>query len=469
MLSTTSSGKPIASKAHARSGNAPGVFVRGLHRAPPAANLATNEGVTMRYLLVGIAATLAVTGVADAETVIIHAGRLISDASSAAAGPSTITVIDGKITAISSGLKPAEPGVKLIDLSTKTVLPGLIDSHVHLSSDPGGDFRSEAVDPDEWGVVVGAKNARITVRAGFTTVRDLGSAQLVGFVLRDGTAKGLIPGPRILSSGPAISIIGGHGDVSGFRPEVNAALDGNNTCTGPDACAARVREASKRGADVIKITATGGVLSQQGRGLGKHFTDAEMSAVVSTAHGLGLKVAAHAHGASGVEGAARAGVDSIEHGTFTDANGLKVMKANGTYMVPTLMAFTGIRERLGKNIYTPTVETKVRETLKSVGLALKAAREQGVAIAFGTDSGVFEHGRNAQELALMVELGGLTPSQAIATATTGAAKLLGIENEAGRIAIGYSADIIAVTGDPLTNVRILEKVDFVMVRGRVIE
>jgi imidazolonepropionase-like amidohydrolase len=440
-----------------------------LHHAPPAANLVADKGATMRNLLIGMAAALAATGTANAETIIIHAGRLISDASTAAAGPSTITVTDGKITAISTGLKSAEPGARLIDLSTKTVLPGLIDSHVHLSGDPGGDYRSEAVDPDEWGVVVGAKNARLSALAGFTTVRDLGSAPLVGFVLRDGTAKGLIPGSRILSAGTAISIIGGHGDVSGFRPEVNAALDGNNTCTGPLQCAARVREASKRGADVIKITATGGVLSQQGRGLGQHFTDEEMSAIVSTARGLGLKVAAHAHGARGIEGAAKAGVDSIEHGTFADMAALKMMKASGSYMVPTLMAFTGIRERLGKNIYTPTVEAKVRETLKSVGVALKSAREMGVPIAFGTDSGVFEHGRNAQEFTQMVELGGLTPAQAIATATTGAAKLLGLENEIGRIAVGYSADVIAVTGDPLANVRTLEKVDFVMVRGRVIE
>jgi imidazolonepropionase-like amidohydrolase len=440
-----------------------------LHRTPAVANLAITKGAMMRNLLIGMAATLAATGTANAETIIIHAGRLISDASAAAAGPSTITVTDGKIASIEAGLKPVSDGAKLIDLSTKTVLPGLIDSHVHLSGDPGGDYRSEAVDPDEWGVIIGAKNARLSALAGFTTVRDLGSAQLVGFVLRDGTARGLIPGSRILSAGTGISIIGGHGDVSGFRPEVNAALDGGNTCTGAIQCAARVREASKRGADVIKITATGGVLSQQGRGLGQHFTDEEMSAIVTTAHGLGLKVAAHAHGARGIEGAAKAGVDSIEHGTFADAAALKMMKANGSYMVPTLMAFTGIRERLGKNVYTPTVEAKVRETLKSVGLALKSAREMGVPIAFGTDSGVFEHGRNAQEFAQMVELGGLTPAQAIATATTGAAKLLGLESEVGKLAVGYSADIIAVTGDPLANVRTLEKVDFVMVRGRVIE
>lgn len=423
----------------------------------------------MRKHLLALVAALAFAAPASAETVTILAGRLITDPSKPARGPSTIIVTDGRITAINDGLARAEPGAKVIDLSTKTVLPGLIDSHVHLTGDPGGDFRDEAVDSIESSVVTGAKNARITALAGFTTVRDLGSAPLAGFALRDGTAKGFIPGPRILSAGTAISIIGGHGDVSGFRPEVNAVLDGNNTCTGADQCAARVREASKRGADVIKITATGGVLSQQGRGLGKHFTDAEMVAIVSTAHSLGLRVAAHAHGASGIEGAARAGVDSIEHGTFADATGLKEMKAHGAFFVPTLMAYTGIRERLGKNIYTPTVEVKVRETLSHVGEALKAARAMGVNVAFGTDAGVFEHGRNAQEFALLVSEGGMTPAQALASATTDAAKLLGLENEVGRIAPGYSADIIAVDGDPIADVRTLEKVGFVMVRGRVIQ
>lgn len=416
-----------------------------------------------------IAGWLALATPAVAETVIIHAGHVITDASKPERGPSTITVTDGRITTIVDGLSRVEPGTRAIDLSTKTVLPGLIDSHVHLTGDPGGDFRDDAVVSDEFAVVIGAKNARITALAGFTTVRDLGSAPLTGFALRDGTAKGLIPGPRILSAGTAISIIGGHGDVSGFRPEVNAALDAGNTCTGAVQCAERVREASKRGADVIKITATGGVLSQQGRGLGKHFTDDEMVSIVSTAHNLGLKVAAHAHGASGIEGAARAGVDSIEHGTFADAAGLKEMKAHGSWFVPTLMAFTGIRERLGKNIYTPVVEAKVRETLSHVGEALKLARAMGVRVAFGTDAGVFEHGRNAEEFAQLVALGGMTPAQALASATTDAAELLGLQNEVGRIAPGYSADMIAVDGDPFANIRVLEKVGFVMVRGRVIE
>lgn len=421
----------------------------------------------MRTLIV--AAGLAFSVPATADTSMIHAGHVITDAARPASGPSTIIITDGRIISVETGYKPAPAGMRLIDLSTKTVLPGLIDAHVHLSSEPGGDYRDESVLSDEYATMIGAKNARVTVRAGFTTVRDLGSAPLVGFALRDATAKGLIPGPRIVSAGTAISIIGGHGDVSGFRPEVNAALDSGNTCTGPDQCAMRVREAMKRGADVIKITATGGVLSQSDKGLGQHFTDIEMKAIVDTAHSLGLKVAAHAHSARGIEAAARAGVDSIEHATFADAAAIKAMKANGTVFVPTLMAFTGIRERVGKGIYTPVVESKVRMTLSEVGKGLKAAQSANITIVFGTDAGVFEHGRNAQEFTQMINLGGLTPAQALASATTSAAKLLDLEGQVGRIAPGYSADIIAVNGDPLADISLLEKVSFVMVRGQVIE
>jgi imidazolonepropionase-like amidohydrolase len=420
-----------------------------------------------RFLFV--ASLFAAAAPAAAETVIVHAGRLIADPSRPASGPATITVTDGRISAVADGLAPPPAGARLVDLSSKTVLPGLIDSHVHLSGDPGGDYRDETVDTDEWLVVRGVANARITAKAGFTTVRDVGSAPLVGFALARGTAAGLIPGPRILSSGPAISIVGGHGDVSGFRPEVIRALELGNTCTGAEQCAARVREASRAGADLIKITATGGVLSQQARGLGQHFTDPELKSIVDTAHSLGLKVAAHAHSARGVEAAARAGVDSIEHGTFADAAAIRAMKASGSVLVPTLMAFTGIRERLGKGIYTPVVEAKVRETLSEVGKAARAARAAGVPVVFGTDAAVFEHGRNAEELALLHDHTGMSPAEAIASATTGAAKLLGLEREVGRIAPGFSADLIAVDGDPLQDVRRLEHVDFVMVRGRTIE
>jgi imidazolonepropionase-like amidohydrolase len=217
------------------------------------------------------------------------------------------------------------------------LVPGLIDLHVHLTGDPGDDFRDEAVNPDEWGVVMGVKNAALTVKAGFTTVREAGSAQNTAFVLRRGTAEGRIIGPRIIAAGPALSIVGGHGDVTGFRTDVLTALASGYTCTGPVECAEKVRKSSKSGADVIKITATGGVLSQQGRGLEAHFTSEEMVSITNTAHSLGLKVMAHAHGARGIEAAAAAGIDSIEHGTFADEAALKVMKAKGTVLVPTLM------------------------------------------------------------------------------------------------------------------------------------
>ena len=423
----------------------------------------------MRLRFLPLLLALLASAPAAAETVVVHAGRLISDASRPAAGPSTITITDGRIVSVAEGLNPAPAGVRLVDLSTKTVLPGLIDTHVHLAGDPGGDYRDEAVETDEWLTLIGVKNARITALAGFTTVRDVGSPPLAGFALRRATAQGIIAGPRIVSSGPAISIVGGHGDVSGFRPEVIRALGVDNTCTGAEQCAERVRQVSRAGADLIKITATGGVLSQQARGLGQHFTDAELKAIVDTAHSLGLKVAAHAHGARGIEAAARAGVDSIEHGTFADSRAIAAMKASGSVMVPTLMAFTGIRERLGKGVYTPQVEAKVRETLSEVGKAARLARASGVGVVFGTDSAVYEHGRNAEEFALMVELVGMSPAEAIASATTGAARLLDLEGQVGRIAPGYSADLIAVGGDPLRDVRVLQKVDYVMVRGKTIE
>ena len=419
----------------------------------------------MKALLLALP-MLALASPAVAETIL--AGNLIADAASEPMGPATIVVEDGKIVSITKGIDRTATGADVIDLSDKTVLPGLIDMHVHLTSDPGGDFWKEATEPPEWGVVVGTKNALKTVKAGFTTVRDVGSAEETAFVLRRGTAEGLIEGPRILASGPPLSIIGGHGDVSGFTPEVNLVLDPGFTCTGAVECAEKVRLASQNGSDLIKITATGGVLSQQGRGLGAHFSDAEMRSIVDTAHSLGLKVAAHAHGARGVEAAAAAGIDSIEHGTFADEAALRVMKDKGTYLVPTLLAFRGVSEGLGTGMYTPVVEDKIRMTLGEVGKAVGIAKRMGVPIAFGTDAGVFAHGRNAEEFQMMVDAG-LTPREALASATTVAARLLDMEGQLGRIAPGYSADIIALDGNPLEDATTLQHVDWVMARGTVME
>ena len=420
-----------------------------------------------------IAAFIALAGAmcaapALADTTVIHAGALVIDAESQPRGPSTITVTDGKIVSVADGFTAAPAQAVTIDLKDKTVVPGMVDLHVHLTGDPGGDFWKGAVEPDEWDVVVGAKNARLTALAGFTTVREAGSGPASAFSLRRGTAEGFIDGPRIVAAGPSLAIVGGHGDVSGFRPEVNELLDSGFTCTGAVECAEKVRLASQNGADIIKITATGGVLSQQGRGLEAHFTSAEMKSIADTAHSLGLKVMAHAHGARGIEAAARAGIDSIEHGTYLDEAAARAMKDNGTVLVPTLMAFKGVTERLGQGVYTPIVEDKIRDVAETARVFMGKALRWGVPIAFGTDAGVFVHGRNAGEFALMVEQG-MSHRDAFAAATTHAARVLGLENEIGRIAPGYSADLIAVEANPLDDTSTLENVDWVMVRGRVID
>lgn len=406
---------------------------------------------------------------ASAKTTIIHADRVVVDAESPVRGQSTVIVTDGRIVSIQDGFQGGPEGADMVHLAGKTLVAGLIDLHVHLSGDPSGDWWRETVDTDAWNALVGAKNARLTARAGFTTVRDVGGARPVVVALKQAIDSGMMPGPRMLVAGQALSTVGGHGDVHGFRPEVMEALAGDNVCTGEAECAATVRRTIRDGGDWIKFHATGGVLSQGDKSLGQAFTDAEMKAIIGTAHDLGVEVASHAHADQGILAAVRAGVDTVEHGTFTSAATAREMKTRGTVLVPTLLAFKGIGEKLGTGFYTPAVETKIRMTLDHVGEGCRNARAAGVTVAFGTDSGVTDHGRNAEEFALLQDKCGMTARQALASATTVAAKVLQMEDRIGRLAPGYSADIIAVEGDPTQDARALEKVDWVMAQGRVIE
>lgn len=426
-----------------------------------------------RSIVAALALLLATAAVPAADVTLIRAERVILDAAKGLHGPAQIVVRDGRIAEVLAydGQFARQPDDSLVthDFDADvTVLPGLIDSHVHLTGDPGRQWWEAAITTPEYSTAIGIKNAAITVRAGFTTVRDLGSSGQSGQAVRDAIDQGVAIGPRVLASGKSISIIGGHGDVTGFRPEVTEAISAG-TCTGAVQCAERVRELSRAGADVIKFTATGGVLSQQDRGFGAHFTDTEMRAIIETARSLGLRVAAHAHGARGVEAAARAGVDSIEHGTFVDEAAIKAMKASGAYLVPTLGPTIAYRERVGTGVYTPVVEEKIRIRLEATGKNIRAAHKAGIPIAFGTDAGVYDHGRNAEEFPLMMQYGGLSAQQALVSATRTAAELLGISDQTGTLEPGKAADILVVSGDPLADVEALQHVRMVLARGRVVE
>jgi imidazolonepropionase-like amidohydrolase len=420
---------------------------------------------------IAIAAALLASSAASAETYAIQAGRLIVDAGQPERGPSTVIVENGRIARIDNGAT-APAGATVVDLRGKTVMPGLIDVHVHLTYDANLPWyqRKTPKYSDAYLATAGLRNGLAMARAGFTTVRDLGSPGVSGQATRDAVREGNFPGPRILVSGPALSTIGGHGDESvGLKPEIADAINEHGqigVCTGADECARAVRKIAATGVDVIKFHATGGVLDPGAMGLEQHFSDAEMKAIVDTAHSLHLKAAAHAHGPGGIRAATRAGVDSIEHGTFIDDAGVKEMKARGTYYSATLMAFSGVQSMLGKGIMTANSEAKGRQALQVWGTGLNKAYRAGVKIALGTDAGVFPHARANEEVGLMVSKGGMTPRDALVAATKGGADLLDLSNETGTLDPGKSADLIAVDGDPLTDPAAVTHVGYVMVMGK---
>ncbi|WP_269790346.1 amidohydrolase family protein [Stenotrophomonas sp. Iso1] len=401
-----------------------------------------------------------------AATTYIYAGRLLADpASGKVETNKTIVVEAGKIAAIRDGFV----GVgNIVDLRDKFVMPGLIDSHVHLTFESGPTNRLDAVtksavDQAFDGVVF----AKRTVRAGFTTVVDLGSEPQAINALRDAIATGKVTGPRIIAAG-AVAAHGGHGDIHGYRQEILDVFRAPTLCSGADDCARAVRVAVQQGADVIKTASTGGVLSNTAAGLGQQMSDAELVAIVETAHRLGRKVASHAHGTDGVNAALRAGVDSVEHGTYLDAESIRLFKLKGSYLVPTLLAGDTVTRQAVDAAWMPTAVRAKAQALGPLMIdALQRAHRGGVSIAFGTDSAVSAHGENAREFALMVKAG-LTPLEAIKSATVWGATHTGLDGEIGSLEAGKSADIVAVDGDPLTDVRRLETVAFVMARGVVV-
>lgn len=417
-----------------------------------------------------LAAFVLAAGLAPPEPqqTVIYAGRLLADPDTGKVTTAqTIVVEDGRIVRILDGYVSPKGPAKVVDLKDSFVLPGLIDSHVHLLSQSGPSGKLDDVTKTSADLVVdGSVYALRTLKAGFTTVADVGDDNEAIFALRNGIAAGKIAGPRILASGSIVTPEGGHADVHGYRPDVMAILESPTACSGADACRRVVRRQIQAGADLIKIVATGGVLDDAATGVDQQFTDEEMAAIVQTAHSMGRMVKAHAHGAAGINAALRAGVDSIEHGTYLDDESIRLFKAKGAWLVPTLMAGDFVAKEAAKpdTWMSPAVKAKallVGPNMLDMGRRAHAA---GVKMAFGTDSGVSPHGNNAFEFTLLVKAG-FTTLDAIRMATTWGAEHLRLSNLIGSLLPGKAADLIAVKGDPLKDIGELQRVSFVMKGG----
>ena len=417
----------------------------------------------------GLLASAPVISQTGAPAVYIHAGALLDRPGQAPRGASTIIVREGRVEAVRDGLVAPEGGARLVDLSKQFVLPGLIDMHVHIFNDDDKmRARLEQNNRDiEDNLLIGVGNARRTLEAGFTTVRDLGSDVRSVTALRDAIFSGAIPGPTIVAAGRGMSITGGHGDGSNnTNRDITQIVRerSTNNCNGADECRRAVREQISQGADVIKFAATGGVNSNIAGGLNQQMFADEMKAIVDTAHMFGRKVAAHAHGQNGIKAALEAGVDSIEHGTYTDAQTNALFKKGNAWLVPTMVAPHAALAQAKAGARSRNTLMKAEEAVAAHGKNIGAAIKDGVRIAFGTDSGVSDHGKNAQEFALLVKAG-MTPASAIRAATVDAATLLDRVTTIGSIEPGKDADIIAVAVSPLNDVTELERIRFVMRRG----
>mgnify|MGYP000117479048 CR=1 FL=1 len=400
------------------------------------------------------------------DFILIHAGTVLAVPGKAPESEQTIIVHDGKIVGIEDGYIDDNEAT-IIDGKNMFFLPGLIDSHVHLRGEWSPTSRWDAVLLEPGDVAFqAAKHAKTTLMAGFTAVQDVGGPKEI-FALKRAINKGLIPGPHIQAAGSAISITGGHGDTHGFKDELIPHMQSETICDGPSECRHAVRQAVKNGADVIKITATGGVLSNTNAGTGQQFFDDELEAIVEAATKMGRKVTAHAHGKDGIESALKAGVQSIEHGTYLDAGTAAMFKKYDATLVPTVMAgMTVVDWAENKDWLPPNSAKKALEVGPQMQDMARTAYENGVNIAFGTDTGVSEHGKNAEEFTYMVAAG-MSEMEAIESATTIASKHIGLEDVIGTLEPGKYADIIGVDGNPLDSIEELRNVDFVMKGGEI--
>jgi len=423
----------------------------------------------MRKICAVAVALLCLGALLAAQTsghVVVHAGHMLDVKTGKLLADQALVIEDGKIISSGAAAEAKIPADALrIELPNATVLPGLIDAHTHLTMEPRFGYDRLAISvPRE--ALIGAKNARSTLLAGFTTVRNVGARGYSDIALRDAINAGDVPGPRLLVSGPALSVTGGHCDNNMLPSEYHAVSDG--VADGIAAVQHKVRENIKYGADLIKVCATGGVLSLGDNPQASQYTLEEMKAIVADAHRLGRKVAAHAHGAEGIRWAAEAGVDSIEHGSYIDDAAIAAMKEHGTYLVPTLYLGDWMIDNAGLTRLPPPLLAKAQEVIPAARKNIAHAFAGGVKVAFGTDAAVYPHGLNAHEFAVMVRLG-LTPLQAIQAATLNAADLLGWSGKVGTLEPGAWADIVAVDGDPVKDVTTLERVKFVMKGGEVVK
>jgi len=400
---------------------------------------------------------------------VLKAARLFDGKSEKLVAPAVVVVREGRIVELNPKALPA--GAQVLELGDATLMPGLIDAHTHITFQASGDWKQDWIDWEQRSLPEQALDmvayARATLWAGFTSVRDMGSGDLFDVGLRNSIARGRVPGPRLLVAVAGLGATGGHCDITGYRPGFLLKETGEGVADGPDALRAVVRKVVKNGADVIKVCGTGGIMSVTDDLDTAQLTQAELDAIVDEAHALRKKVAVHAYGPTGIKRALRAGVDSIEHGLFLDDEAVALMKARGVVLVPTMVVLSSDSTEADEKGMAPQSVEKARRAAAAGDASVRLALAKGVRIGFGTDAGVFPHGQNAKEFSLMVRAG-MKPVDALRAATSVNAALLGVADRLGTLEPGKLADLVAVPGNPLLDIKLTEQVRFVMKDGVVV-